>query len=654
MTIRKTPASPAGAFPSDESFVEFAWSWLLTCYDHIVCCDFEFNGGTDLGRVDPADNVGNVPNVICGVFWDLVTGVKERYWHGEFPSKPPFGTGPRTLWLGFMSSAEWGSFLSLGWPLPEIILDPFVEFKNCTNRTGVKKKGKHKTKGELENPMRPHGTGLLGVCKSYGCTNSLMAKSEKSSWQNLCLRGGPYTAAEREGILEYCENDVVLLADLLPRILPDILCTDNDWELALGRALMRGWYMAASACMERVGTPIDVNLFERIRDNRTAIKDAVIAEAEAMFDFFVGYEINRPKFLAYLNRNDMRWPTIDDKIDGELDLEAETVRDMSKTYKQLEDLHRFQTILSVLKLFELSVGRDGRNRTVYWPFASYTGRNQPSNKLFIFGPDRAFRSLINPPPGYGIAYLDFRNQEFAIAAVLSGDPVMQSDYNGVPGKPGDPYLVLGKSVGLIPKDGTKKSHPNERDLCKIAVLAILYGQSEYGLSMRLNIAPVRARELLREFARRYRVYWKWREDYVRSATARGYVATVFDWRAWVSPDFNPRSIQNYPCQANAAEILRLSCCKGVEAGVDICCPVHDAVLILAPLDRLDADIKKMTEAMSEASAIVLGGFRIDVEVDQTVKAGSNNDHYTDPRGAEMWSRLMSVLAKVERKKCDES
>ena len=89
--------------------------------------------------------------------------------------------------------------------------------------------------------------------------------------------------AEREGILDYCENDVLLLADLLPRILPDILDTDADWELALGRALIRGWYMAASACMERVGTPIDVDLFKRIKANRTAIKDELIAEANAPF-----------------------------------------------------------------------------------------------------------------------------------------------------------------------------------------------------------------------------------------------------------------------------------------------------------------------------------------------------------------------------------
>ena len=241
MKTARAPASLARVLSPDESRAKAAWNWLLSNYREIVACDFEFNGGIGLEPVDPADKQGNVPNVICGVFLELRTGTKKCFWHGEFPSTPPFGTGPETLWLGFMSSAEWGSFLSLGWPLPEHILDPFVEFKNCTNRTGVKKKGKHKTKGETENPLRPFGAGLLGVCKTYGCLESAVAKSEKDSWRDLSLRGGPYTSAERAGLLEYCENDVVLLADLLPRILPDILDNDPVWERpSIGRSFAVG------------------------------------------------------------------------------------------------------------------------------------------------------------------------------------------------------------------------------------------------------------------------------------------------------------------------------------------------------------------------------------------------------------------------------
>jgi DNA polymerase-1 len=52
-------------------------------------------------------------------------------------------------------------------------------------------------------------------------------------------------------------------------------------------------------------------------------------------------------------------------------------------------------------------------------------------------------------------------------------------------------------------------------------------------------------------------------------------------------------LRNYPCQANGAEMLRLACCLGTERGIEICAPVHDAVLIFAPIDRLEADVARM-------------------------------------------------------------
>ena len=55
------------------------------------------------------------------------------------------------------------------------------------------------------------------------------------------------------------------------------------------------------------------------------------------------------------------------------------------------------------------------------PFRSRTGRNQPSNAKFIFGPGKWMRGLIKPPQGKVLAYIDWSAQEVAIAAALSGD-----------------------------------------------------------------------------------------------------------------------------------------------------------------------------------------------------------------------------------------
>jgi hypothetical protein len=67
-------------------------------------------------------------------------------------------------------------------------------------------------------------------------------------------------------------------------------------------------------------------------------------------------------------------------------------------------------------------------------------------------------------------------------------------------------------------------------------------------------------------------------------------------------EINPRSLMNFPMQANGA-VLRFACCFGIKDGVEICAPVHDAVLIAAPVDRLSEDIAIMQGAMKTASRI---------------------------------------------------
>jgi hypothetical protein len=92
-------------------------------------------------------------------------------------------------------------------------------------------------------------------------------------------------------------------------------------------------------------------------------------------------------------------------------------------------------------------------------------------------------------------------------------------------------------------------------------------------------------------------------------------------------------------QANGAEMLRLACCLATEHGIEVCAPVHDAVLIRAPLERLNADVAGMREVMREASNIVLAGFELRTEK-HTVQYP---ERYSDKRGTIMWDQVMRLL-----------
>ena len=98
-------------------------------------------------------------------------------------------------------------------------------------------------------------------------------------------------------------------------------------------------------------------------------------------------------------------------------------------------------------------------------------------------------------------------------------------------------------------------------------------------------------------------------------------------------------------QANGAEMLRLACCLATERGIEVCAPVHDAVLICAPLERLDADVARMQDAMREASRIVLDGFELGTDA----KIVRYPDRYMDERGATMWERVMKLIHEQQQK-----
>ena len=93
-------------------------------------------------------------------------------------------------------------------------------------------------------------------------------------------------------------------------------------------------------------------------------------------------------------------------------------------------------------------------------------------------------------------------------------------------------------------------------------------------------------------------------------------------------------------QANGAEMLRLACCLATERGIEVCAPVHDAVLICAPLDRLDADIARDARTpWPRRRGSCWTGFELGTDV----KIVRYPDRYMDARGVVMWDRVERLL-----------
>jgi len=120
-----------------------------------------------------------------------------------------------------------------------------------------------------------------------------------------------------------------------------------------------------------------------------------------------------------------------------------------------------------------------------------------------------------------------------------------------------------------------------------------------------------AAELLRMHRETFRVYWQWVGDRVTDSFEDLVQETAFGWPAHVS-DFNCKykGVGNFFCQANGAEMMRLAAIRAIAEGLFVCCPIHDAFLIMAPIERIYADTERMREIMAWASSQVLGGPKI--------------------------------------------
>lgn len=575
--------------------------------NHVVV-DFEFR---------PIDGVeGNPLEVICGVFKHHETGETVKLWKDELYrlQHPPLFQSPDSVLVAFYASAELACFNALGWVRTIPTLDLYAEFRTLTNGLDL-----------------PFGRSLIGALNHYGIVTTTAA--HKSAMRELALRGGPYSRQEKEDLLDYCAEDVAMTEKLLCAMVTQI-----DYP----RALLRGRFSAVVADMESHGSPVDYGTLCDLQEHWGSIKTGLIEVLDADFQVFDNGSFKEERFEAYLARHQIRWPRHES---GRLKLDDDCFKDMSRAHPQIKPLRMLRESLAKLRLAALVVGTDGRNRCLLSPFGASTGRNTPSSTGFVFGWPKWARGLIQPKPGVSIAYLDFSQQEFGIAAALSGDPSMIKAYQS-----GDPYLAFAVQAGAVPPGATKESHPAERAQYKACVLAVQYGMGADSLALRIGQPVIRARQLLEQHRRIYRRFWQWSDDLFNGAVARNEIRTLYGWHLWLKADLNPRSLRNFPMQATAAEMLRIACVLIHERGIQLCAPVHDAVLIEAPDELINLQAKTAQDCMTKASEIVLDGFQISTDI----QVLTYPERLLDRDSQSFWDQVMDLMAQSKARSRESS
>src|SRR5262249_10609650 len=497
------------------------FDWRQLPFQEIWAVDTEFYPGPGLanGGVE-----GDPLTPLCLVALELRSGRLVRLWQDELGPFPPYRLDADALIVGYVLTAEFGFHVARGWGEPVCALDAYIEFRHYVNDATVKS-------GDCDK-----GFFSIGGALRYSLADEI-ALGRKGEMRDRILQGPPFSAQEQRDILDYCEDDVRALARLLPHIAPTIR--------SLPHAMLRAKFQWATAQQERRGVPLDGPLLARARRHWQGMRADLVTELDHPFGC---YEIEdgvahwrKERFAAYVRRNRMSWPRHES---GKLDETDQTFREMAGRYPQIEPLRELRYSLAKLRLNDLTVGNDGRNRTSLWAYGTKTARNAPGSSKFIFGPAKWLRFLITPPPGRVLVHRDYAQQEVRIAAIVSGDKALLEACES-----GDVYLGIAEQLGFLRGSMNDIERKAVRALFKTVVLGIQYGLGARSLATRAGITLSEACEILARLRARFHVF----EDYARSVLDHAglnlEIGTPFDWHMLCPSGINPRTVRNFPIQS---------------------------------------------------------------------------------------------------------
>ncbi len=262
---------------------------------------------------------------------------------------------------------------------------------------------------------------------------------------------------------------------------------------------------------------------------------------------------------------------------------------------------------------------DGRVHFNINPIGAHSGRISSPSQQIPKKTENAgdVRRGIIAPPGNVLVEADYSQIEPRIMAHLTSDPKLTAIFNE--GK--DIYkYVAGAALGVKPEDVTEE----QRVTGKVLVLAINYGETEWGLADDLEITVKEARGFLDNYFTEFPAVEIYHKEMILKTRKLGYIETIDGTRRTISSNIalpikwmknkngnwvdqnkwkraeGERQALNLPIQGSAADIIKramLSISPRLHKDIKLLLQIHDALLFEMPEDRAKTAVVAIKSSM---------------------------------------------------------
>ena len=521
--------------------------------------------------------------------------------------------------VAFNVEAEAGSMISLGLdPTKFKWIDLQKEWRMLCNHCDKYRYGEQLFKGKVKfthNPvikrnLLPQKIAKMSFAKSdsnlaaacFKLTGKRIDTEHKDEMRDiiLALDGEQPDEEVKRKILEYNSDDVRVLPDMWKAI--KAAYKELPAKVTLEEILYRGETSARTALIECTGYPVS----KSIRNFSFAVPDILQDCAKDILEQFPDsgvfywnkannrYSMARKPQYEFIKKSGLARKWKRSLKTKELSLELDEwvkhfpyrspyprdnfAAQMIRYGRLKQSLNGFMPKGKHAKdktTFFDSLGSDYRCRPYLNPYGSQSARWQPKATSYIPLKSSWMRYFIQPRRGRAICGIDYKSQEFLIAALLSGDERMARAYQS-----GDVYLAFGKDAGILPPDADK-SHPL-RAICKQIVLAIQYLMGAVSLASVLTeisgkkCSEEKSQSYIDKFHSTYKPLTKWQKSIWKQYRKDKYLK-LFDGWVMYGHNQNHRSVTNMPIQGMGSVILRKAIKYCQDDGLKVILPLHDAL-----------------------------------------------------------------------------
>jgi len=386
------------------------------------------------------------------------------------------------------------------------------------------------------------------------------------------------------------------------------------------------------ARMELNGIAVDVGA---LREMSRVLAQEIRRVEEEIFRI-VGHHFNvaSPQQLSQVLFEELRLPKTRKLKSGSYSTDAQSLEELRGIHPIIDLIfeHRELSKLKSTYVDALPAMVNPRTGRIHGDFnqtGAATGRVTCSNPNLQNIPVRtelgsqirqAFIARDVGPDPYLVA-ADYSQIELRIMAHLSGDPALIEAFL----RDEDIHASTASQVFGVP---LQEVTPSMRRRAKVFNFGVIYGLSDWGLSVRERISREEAAEFIRRYFERYPGIRRYIEETVQRTRELGYAETIFGRRRYLpeinSPNQNVRQAAeraaiNMPVQGTAADIMKLAMNR-VYAEMErralrslMVLQVHDELIFECPAHEVE-EMKALLQEIMPSVAQLRVPLKVDVKV----------------------------------------